>query len=326
MRNIFSKHLEREVSALGFGCASLGSRISARAGRRALDEAFERGVSWYDTAPPYGDGQSEAILGRFLAGKRDRVVLCTKVGIPRPGKSGLRGLAKPFLRGAINLLPELRVRLAAGRRTQMRTPITAEMIERSVTESLRSLNVEQVDILALHEPTPVEAADPKIYESLIRILDKGYARVLGIAGDVESALAGLSAFQHYGFVQISDDPFARNFDRLRAVIGTRRDVLCVTHSVLGVNGALARMEEALTERESLRAKLASLGSACGKAEGSAARLLLDYAFANNPHSTVLLSMYDRRHLAENVARANAIPDSGLKILLDEILTMDRDIG
>ena len=73
--------------ALGFGCASLGSHVSEGQGLRALHAAFERGVTWYDVAPPYGDGEAEEILGRFLTGRRDRVVICTKFGVPRPAGS-----------------------------------------------------------------------------------------------------------------------------------------------------------------------------------------------------------------------------------------------
>jgi aryl-alcohol dehydrogenase-like predicted oxidoreductase len=58
--------LGRNVSVLGFGCASLGSRIGARPGLLALEQAFDAGISWYDVAPSYGDGNAEAILGNFL--------------------------------------------------------------------------------------------------------------------------------------------------------------------------------------------------------------------------------------------------------------------
>src|SRR5438105_10248388 len=84
MRTVVCPGLGREVSALGFGCASLGSRVSEAQGLRALGLAYERGVTWYDVAPPYGDGEAEGILGKFLAGRRERVAICTKFGIPRP--------------------------------------------------------------------------------------------------------------------------------------------------------------------------------------------------------------------------------------------------
>src|SRR5580704_10332980 len=78
-----------EASCLGFGCASLGSRISARAGLEALARAHEAGVTWFDLAPAYGAGEAEGILARFLAGRRERVSILTKVGLAPPRRSAL---------------------------------------------------------------------------------------------------------------------------------------------------------------------------------------------------------------------------------------------
>ena len=58
------------ASRIGFGCASLGSRIDSRSGLRALSDAFDRGVNWFDLAPSYGNGQAEAIFSQFLEGRR----------------------------------------------------------------------------------------------------------------------------------------------------------------------------------------------------------------------------------------------------------------
>src|SRR5580692_6033576 len=71
-------------SRLGLGCASLGSRIGASAGARALSAAHEAGVTWFDVAPPYGLGDAELLLGEFLRGRRHGVSVTTKVGIAPP--------------------------------------------------------------------------------------------------------------------------------------------------------------------------------------------------------------------------------------------------
>jgi hypothetical protein len=53
--------LDRDVSVVGLGCASLGSRISAADGRRAIDRAIDLGLTWFDVAPSCGDGHAEAL-------------------------------------------------------------------------------------------------------------------------------------------------------------------------------------------------------------------------------------------------------------------------
>jgi aryl-alcohol dehydrogenase-like predicted oxidoreductase len=65
------------ISVAGFGCMSMeGEQESAR----IIHRAMESGVNFFDTADLYEKGMNEARLGRILRGKRDGVVLATKVG------------------------------------------------------------------------------------------------------------------------------------------------------------------------------------------------------------------------------------------------------
>src|SRR5262245_33759823 len=78
-----------QVSALGFGGGPAGvpnylvrsdtasPEVQARA-ERAVRRALERGVTYFDTAPGYGGGISEAVIGRALGRDRGRVFLATK--------------------------------------------------------------------------------------------------------------------------------------------------------------------------------------------------------------------------------------------------------
>src|SRR5574342_307166 len=81
------------VSRIAFGAMTLGDAqgfmkgvTSAEAeGRRILDRALDAGLDTVDTANVYSEGQSEEILGRWLEGKRERVVLATKCRFPTHG-------------------------------------------------------------------------------------------------------------------------------------------------------------------------------------------------------------------------------------------------
>lgn len=75
------------VSALGFGCMRLPTLethevIDEPEATRMLEYALEHGVNYFDTAYGYHGGNSERFLGRFLQGRRDRVVLATKLWLP----------------------------------------------------------------------------------------------------------------------------------------------------------------------------------------------------------------------------------------------------
>jgi aryl-alcohol dehydrogenase-like predicted oxidoreductase len=69
------------VSALGFGTMTFGAESDEKVAHEQLDRYLEHGGNFVDTADVYADGESEAIIGRWLgsrSGARDRVVLATK--------------------------------------------------------------------------------------------------------------------------------------------------------------------------------------------------------------------------------------------------------
>ncbi len=78
-----------KVSAVGFGGAPIGipgylspenrdSDTFRQTAMAALREAVAGGINYFDTAPSYGDGRSERLMGEALEGQRDRIVLATK--------------------------------------------------------------------------------------------------------------------------------------------------------------------------------------------------------------------------------------------------------
>lgn len=67
------------VSRVCFGAMTFGSQADEAASRRMIDRCLERGVNFFDTANIYNDGAAEEITGRALKGRRDKVVLASKV-------------------------------------------------------------------------------------------------------------------------------------------------------------------------------------------------------------------------------------------------------
>lgn len=78
------------VAALGLGCMGMSEFYGATddaQSQATLARALDLGVNHFDTADTYGLGHNERLLGRFLAGRRDQVVVATKFGIVRrPGE------------------------------------------------------------------------------------------------------------------------------------------------------------------------------------------------------------------------------------------------
>ena len=73
-----------QVSALGLGCMGLshayGPAVDKAHGISLIRAAFDRGVTFFDTAEAYGPFTNEELLGEALAPIRDRVVIATKFG------------------------------------------------------------------------------------------------------------------------------------------------------------------------------------------------------------------------------------------------------
>ena len=271
-----------ETSALGFGCASLGSRVDAREGARALAAAHEGGVTWFDLAPVYGGGRAEAIAAPFLQAHRADVQICTKAGLALAGGSVLRRALAPLARQALPATGPLGGRLrAAAPRANRKLPLTPELLAGSLDASLRRLGTDYVDLFALHEPTAAEVRRDDILRALEAILFTGKARAVAVAGDAAAAASALAQGAPYGVVQLAlpalgaDDSIeAASLTAARAAgIGT------IVHSVFA------------------------------RAAGVASEHPLARAFAYNPDGVVLASMLSATSRAQNLATASAITDA-----------------
>ncbi|MGH6796494.1 MAG: aldo/keto reductase, partial [Methylocella sp.] len=280
----------------------LGSRVSEAQGLRALGLAFERGVTWYDVAPPFGDGEAEGILGKFLAGRRDRVAICTKFGAPRPVASPAMRLIRPWARAMARTFPQLRGGMAKARVARSRERLRAEQIESSVVESLRRLRTNYIDVLALHEPGPQDCASEAILRELRRMIEKGYVRRVAIAGAPEAILAGARASELYQIAQLQDDPFARTVAGVQGALAGKASLFFVTYSVFA---AYERLSHLLVGGGG---RLGALASQLGYGPPfMASEMLLDHAFAANPDGVVLASMLTPAHIEMNCARAARPP-------------------
>jgi aryl-alcohol dehydrogenase-like predicted oxidoreductase len=71
-------HTDLTVSVVGLGCNNFGRRADLSQTRAVVDAALDAGITFFDTAESYGDGNSERFLGELLRGRRERVVLATK--------------------------------------------------------------------------------------------------------------------------------------------------------------------------------------------------------------------------------------------------------
>jgi aryl-alcohol dehydrogenase-like predicted oxidoreductase len=306
-----------ETSCLGFGCASLGSRVAPRDGLAALAAAFERGVTWIDLAPIYGGGEAEAIVAPFLAGRRGAVQVCTKVGYALPARpAGLKAALVPLARRAVAAVPRLRTALrGSGVQAPRRLPLTPELVTGSLEASLRRLGTDHVDLYALHAADAAEVGREPVLRALEDVVAAGKARAVAVASDEAAAERALGIGAPYGAVQFAlPGPGAPAGLPARAAAA---GMGCLVHSVFGVDGALARLGRRVARDAAARAEVLERTGAAEPGE-ALARLLLGRAFALNPGGVVLASMFSARSREANLAGAAAPSAPEAAALVDRL--------
>jgi aryl-alcohol dehydrogenase-like predicted oxidoreductase len=162
---------DMEISRVGVGTAPIGSRPGEwwvnwgpqdeRDSARAIHAALDGGVNWVDTAPFYGWGHAEEVVGRALAGRAD-VLVFTKCGTLR------RADGDDYM------------------------DLSPESIRRGCEKSLRRLRRERIDLLQFHDPdrnVPIEESWGALHE----LVAEGKVRHGGLSNHppelVERALA-----------------------------------------------------------------------------------------------------------------------------------------
>lgn len=299
MNPIFPK-----ASRIGFGCASLGSRVSPKHGLAALAQAFENGVNWFDLAPSYGDGQAEVIFAQFARGRRDAIHVCTKCGIAPAAVGGVSAMLRPVARRVVRFFPSLRRTVAHARPAPTRLQLTAALIHSSLEASLKRLKTDYVDVLALHDPEDRDFADESVARALADILQSGKARAIGVAGTPENSLSALRSGLPVHHLQFADAPQVENLRHVKAAIGTSSNSLSLaTHTVFGHGAILPQRNMP----DGLQQELALWGGEDRGVHSPSEALnvaALRYALAANLNGVVLLSMFSHRHLRFNLQYAN----------------------
>ena len=181
---------DMQSATLAFGCNSLGTELGWRESVQLVEAALKAGFRHFDTAPPYGAGQSERILGEVLSHCRGEVTLVSKIGIahPRAGAAvrTLRRLALPVKMA----LPGLWSRAASQVRasTAPRGRFLVDEVQTSLAESLRRLHTDYLDVLLLHEVAN-SALTPLLGALLDSFVSEGRVRELGTGTGVAQSMA-----------------------------------------------------------------------------------------------------------------------------------------
>ena len=147
-----------KVSEIGFGCWAIGGNSHGnsygptldKTSTDAINKALELGLNFFDSADVYGWGHSEELLGKTLRGKRDRVIIATKVGADFYQGHGFQTFTPEYIRFALE-------------------------------KSLSRLQTDYIDVYQLHNPPIKLLSREDTYETMKELKKEGKIRAFGVS-------------------------------------------------------------------------------------------------------------------------------------------------
>ncbi|WBB64676.1 aldo/keto reductase [Streptomyces sp. WMMC500] len=196
-----------QVGVQGLGCMGMSfayGPTDADAARATLERALELGVTLYDTADMYGDGENEKFLSPFVRANRDAVTLASKFSLAtdpeNPQKRVIRN-DRPYMRSCIEA-------------------------------SLRRLGVETIDLYYMHRRdlrVPIE----DVVGNMAELVQEGKVRQLGLSEVTGAELRAAHAVHPIAAVQSEWSVFSRDVERTAVPAAQELGVTFVPYSPLG---------------------------------------------------------------------------------------------
>ena len=198
------------ISRIGFGAWAAGgsdwfhgwSNQTDEDSIAAIERAFELGVNWIDTAAAYGFGHSEEIVGRVVAGVRDRPYLFTKC-------AALEG-------------PPGKIRFSLER----------DSLFAELEGSLLRLGADAIDLYQIHRPLP-EAQLEEGWRALAEMKERGLVRHIGVSN---FAVGQLRAVEQIAPVETIQPPYSllrRDAEADLLPFAAQRDIGVIVYSPMG---------------------------------------------------------------------------------------------
>lgn len=203
---------EIRTSKLGFGCGSVLGRVGRSGSLRAMNAAWNEGITLFETAPSYGFGEAEPLLGSFLRGKRRQATVITKYGIPAQRLAPLQRLALPLARMVRNI--QTSAGLRTGKVHDVRPAVSGQFtvkgMRTSIELSLHNLQTDYIDILLLHNPSSDITLRDDVIIELDALTREGKLRRAGLYADPAVVTQALKQSRSpLSVMEVGFDPFGQ---------------------------------------------------------------------------------------------------------------------
>lgn len=256
------------------------------AGTAVIECALKLGITHFDTAPGYGFGLSESLLGQVVGDDRS-CTITTKLGSSRPSHPWLRSALRRVARPIIGKSEKLKSNLSqfANTKEVIERHLTRDFLERSLALSLKSLRRSCVDIALLHEFELRELENQEILDAFSYFIRDGWTKSFGVSsGNIAPTHATPGTIGQFRW-QYEEPPYERAGYRFR-------------HGVLRYIFPEARKRIA---DPTVVATAAALGFPL-ESNAELASFVISLALALDPDSILIISTNDAFRLRETVER------------------------
>ena len=304
------------VSEIGFGGSRIGGVFADKHSRKealnVLRKALDSGITFYDTADMYAQGESESLIGTAFRGRREQVIIATKGGYCLPARRNIMKRIKPLVRPIVQALGLKRVKLPAGISGALSQDFSPTYLTKALESSLKRLQTDYIDLYQLHSPGASfmqSNAFGEALQTLEKLKVQGKLRFYGVATegpeDAPFCLSapGISSVQ-LGFGLLDLDAL----DQGTLAAAGARGLAVIARGCFGgglmKDGLDVAQLKAATPKWQRILALRSLSESMG-------RSLLDVAFqfcrGTPAVSVTLLGMRLENHLSENLRYFQACP-------------------
>lgn len=268
-----------QSSVLGFGCAPILGSKGADASRKALEAAFDNGVTHFDLARSYGYGEAEKFVGNVFRTKRKEIILTSKFGIIANWKANLFKPVKPVIRflkkpksNSENFKPVENNEKSVADLFHDRIGINSLEMRKSLEKSLRALKTDYLDYFLIHEPLSTIKNIDELCDAARRLKEEGKIRAWGLAYMKNQKHLHESYLNNFDILQFNNSPVDNDYKKITEQRSNDSNIFF---------SPLRGSTEIMNPREKLE------------------KLLTDYS-----KTVILCSMYNEKHLKENVQLAS----------------------